>query len=222
MPRFESQAQLEQMGFIFAVNGSGSTSFPRGQMSLNVGQDLSGNYDSALFQESTKCWQPTSSSRVEAMYAIKFDSSSINSSLTESAFLWNDPEFDIDPFARTTSVGVVRTPLFGGYFAVIGQNVFIDEQGQLQGFLYLAPMPESINPTQLHKIRVTVWENSAKVEVQQHGPWITVAETAVPEPFEPLLAEFGNDNELFPGFFAPVAEADALQLTHLHIQTKRN
>ena len=227
--RWNNQSQIEAQGFNFFVEDSGSSTFAGEYLRLGIAPDLDGDYSSgrihevdtaAPVDERVKCWQPSETRRIEAEYRIRWGTDGVNPSLTESAYLVNAAAIDFNPQAKFTAVGVVRTPVLGSYGAVVAQDVYATPQGQLEGFLSLRPLFE-IDPTEWHTVRLTVWEQRAKIEIEQDGTTVIVDEQ-VPAPFEAMGTEFTIDNELLPGLFAPIVTGDTLDVDFYRISAVRN
>lgn len=208
--------------------GSGTLSYHgRGKAayaSLNLEQDLSGaptvaritEVDTSLPPEArTRCWQPSEKFNVVAEFDIRFAQAEKPFGLTETAFLWNSPLGGATPLPLT-SIGVSRSESFPGYNATVAQNLtFVPFAFD---HLEVVPMPEWIDPTQWHSIRITLGQHDVTIEAAQgDSGYVTVISTTLPQPVDPLAFELSIDNEAFPGLTVPVAVPDALEVDSFDI-----
>jgi hypothetical protein len=144
-----------------------------------------------------RCWQPTDYSDTVVEYEYRFGQPGLTG-LTENLILWNVPFSDPNS-SGITSIGVTRNSLYNGYFASVTQDVQFTPQG-LNGFVRLAPVPATINPTDWHKVRITMYRNNdVKIEMKQGtNGYTTLLQTTLPRRTDPLAFEFSMDNELTP------------------------
>lgn len=133
---------------------------------------------------------------------VRYDNPDTSPEFTHATWLWNQS------LRPSTIVGVTRTPVLGGYVAIISQDVEMGADG-IKGFLFIQPI--EADPAQWHTINVTIAEKSAMVEIQQGGHSQRITADA-PQPFSPLFPEFGLDNELTPGQFRPVTQAESMHI----------
>ena len=234
-----NEHQLEAFGLHRDIFGSGSLAFHReGQAryaSLSVAPDGSESpsliaariteVDTSLTpHERTKCWQPTPDFNIEASYTIRFEQAVRPPGLTETVFLWNSP------FGETslplTAIGVTRIqqdptdPTSSIYVATIAQGVTFGPND----FIVVKPMPDWdwLDPTEWHTVHVQLKEQEATISVVQDGRRETVLSDALPQPLEPLAFEASVDNEVFPGFYAPVPVADTIDVATVSVRQTRN
>jgi hypothetical protein len=227
--RLNTLPQVEAHGFFADLYGNAAISFEghgsERYVSLGVDADFESPYvasrlteiDAALSpDERVKCWQATADKQVVVEYRIRFDQAE-TPLLTENAMLWNAP-FSPEENLPITAVGVTRNQLYQGYVAIIAQQF---DFGTLEGFIMPVPMPEWVDPSTWHDVRLTAGQYDVLIEVAQGDSGYTVvAATTLPEPLEPLAFEFSVDNELFPGLFVPVLEPDAMDVAHLEIRLR--
>jgi hypothetical protein len=227
--KFNTLPQVEAHGFFADLHGNATISFA-GQgreryVSLGVETDFASPYvasrlteiDTALSPgERVKCWQATTDKDVVVEYRLRFDLAE-TPLLTENAMLWNAP-FSPEENVPITAVGVTRNQLYEGYVAIIAQQFNFDT---FEGFIMPVPMPGWLDPSAWHDVRLTVGQYDVVIEVAQGDTGYTVVAAAtLPEPLEPLAFEFSVDNELFPGFFVPVLEPDAMDVAYLEIRLR--
>lgn len=227
-----NERQLEAFGLHRDIFGSGTLTFDREgrhrYASLRVAPDLSGDPVSARITEvdaslhpadRTKCWQPTDNSRISAEYTIRFEQAERPPGLTENVFLWNAP-FGETALLPLTAVGVSRSENFPGYVATISQDVtFVPE---FSGFIQVAPMPQWLDPTAWHTVRVELTEQEATLSVVQGHQRATVLSATLPAPLEALAFEAAVDNEVFPGIYAPVTTPDTIDVAAVAIRRHPN
>lgn len=223
-----NEHQLEAFGFHQDIFGSGTLAFHREgrrqYASLAVAPDLSGDPASARItevdtslppEERSKCWQPSDHFRIFAEYTIRFEQAERPPGLTENVFLWNSP-FGETALFPLTAVGVSRSENFPGYVATISQDVtFVPE---FSGFIQVAPMPQWLDPTAWHTVRVELTEQEATLSVAQGHQHATVLSATLPAPFEALAFEAAVDNEVFPGIYAPVTQPDTIEVASVAIR----
>lgn len=223
-----NERQLEAFGLHRDVFGSGTLTFEREgryrYASLNLAQDLSGDPVSARItevdtslspEERTKCWQPTEKERIFAKYTIRFEQAERPPGLTENVVLWNAP-FGETTQLPMTAIGVSRSENFPGYVATVSQDViFLPE---FSGLIHVAPMPQWLDPTAWHTVLVQLTEQTATISVVQGQQRATVLSVDLPAPLEALAFEASVDNEVFPGFYAPVSQADTIDVAALAIR----
>ena len=228
-----NEPQLEAFGLHRDVFGSGKLTFDREERhqyaSLGLAPDLSGNPVSARItevdtslppEERIKCWQPTEKGRILAKYTIRFEQAERPPGLTENVFLWNSP-FGADQALPLTAVGVStfrnpQNPQQSIYVATIAQDVVFQPDGTIDGLFFVAPMP--VDPTEWHTVRVHLTKQHATISVVQGQQRETVLSVDLPTPLEALAFEASVDNELFPGFYAPVSEPDTIDVAAVAIR----
>ena len=223
-----NERQLEAFGLHQDVFGSGTLTFDREgrhqYASLSLAPDLSGNPVSARItevdtslppEERTRCWQPTEKFRILAKYSIRFAQAERPPGLTENVFLWNSP-FGETSLLPLTAIGVSRSENFPGYVATVSQDVTFTPV--FSGFIQVAPMPAWLDPTEWHTVRVHLSEQEATISVIQGDQRATVLSAALPAPMTALAFEAGVDNEIFPGFYAPVSEPDTIDVAAVAIR----
>ena len=84
------------------------------------------------------------------------------------------------------------------------------------------PMPAWLDASDWHRVRITVSQTTAQIDVAQgFNPYTTVLKASLLRPAEPLGFELSVDNELAPGLTVPVATPDGLDVDFLDIRTER-
>lgn len=160
--------------------------------------------------ERVKCWQPTDSRAVEVHFTIRFVQPE-PPQLTENLILWNAPlpnPTNPEPPVPLTALGVSRA--LGGYNAVVVQNLDFTTGGA--EVYSLAPMPEWLDATRWHTIDMIVGLDRVTTRVSQDGLSALVSDVVLPKQPVSLGFEFSVDNELFPGFYAPITVPDSLEI----------
>lgn len=167
--------------------------------------------------ERVKCWQPTDTRRVVAEFEVRFDQP-VTPGLTENLMFWNAP-LGQNPIPITT-IGVSRSLSTGGvYAAVVAQDLVIAPE--FSGFVQVSPMPEWLDDTAWHRVRVTIAADSALIEIAQgEHAYTTVLQTALPHPPEPLGFQFSIDNEVLPGLYSPVPVGDGIDVRYFDVQLR--
>ena len=224
-----NEHQLEAFGLHRDIFGTGALTFNRERRvhyaSLSVAPSENANpvaariteVDTSLPPEQRiKCWQPTERFGIRVEFTIRYLQPFGPESLTENVFLWNSP-FGETSQLPLTAVGVTRSPLVGGYVATVAQSVTFGPDD----FIVPAPMPNWLDATQWHTVYVQLTQHEATISVAQGHRYETVLSTALPEPLEPLAFEASVDNEIFPGFHAPVTVPDTIDLAALAIRRHR-
>jgi hypothetical protein len=205
-----------------AYHGRGRNAYA----SLGLEQDLSGAYNAARITEvdttlppeaRTRCWQPDARFDVIAEFKIRFAQAEKPFGLTETVFLWNSPLGGDQPLP-VTSVGISRSESFPGYNANVSQNLTFEPFAF--DHLEVVPMPQWLDPTEWHTVRITLGVHDVQIEVRQGGGYETVISTTLPEPVEPLAFELSVDNEAFPGLTVPVSVPDTLYVDSIDIRYK--
>jgi hypothetical protein len=229
---FASPAQLEAAGFRSEIIGpQASLAFEPdeagGHLALDVASDpQSSTYTAARITEvdsqlpidqRVKCWQPTGSRNVVVEYSVRFAQPSAQPGMTENLILWNAPfpsQIGAVGARPVTAVGMSR--LGGMYFAAVAQD-FDNAIGQ--GLFSLTPLPAWLQPTDWHRVRVTLTTRDARVELAQgERPYTTVAAVALLHQPEPLAFEFSVDNDAGGGITVPVNQPDGLDARCLVIR----
>jgi hypothetical protein len=228
---WQNLRQVNKQGFNADVVGSqASMTFNRNQGQGVLSLDLAANptnteytasritevNSSAPISERVKCWQPTETKNVVAEYVIRFDQAATPANLTENMFFWNAP-LPASPSEQPipfTTIGVTRS--LGSYRAVVAQNLDI---ATFSGLLQQQPMPEWLDASQWHTIRVTISQTHASVQVAQGShSYSELLKVALQHAPEPLAFEFSVDSEAFPGLYVPVTTPDGLDIAHLDIR----
>jgi hypothetical protein len=224
---WNNEAQLAAQGFyIEQFSPSASYSFQDGNLSLDLAPTGDPSYAATRITEidvtapvaqRIKCWQPTAKKDVVAEYTLRFDQAQ-GSMLTENVFFWNAP-FGENPIPLS-AIGVTRGAGSGGmYAAVIAQDLVFNPDFTFSGLFYIVPMPAWLNAADWHTVRVTIRSDSARIEVKQgSNDYTTVVDAPLNHLPEPLGLEYSVDNELFPGFTAPVAVGDGVDIGELDIE----
>lgn len=231
---WHSQRVIEARGFNLNLIGS--------QASADFGRtlklSLSSNPASQAFTASriteievglpigqrVKCWQATPEQNVVAEYRVRFAQAAAPAGLTETLFFWNSPlpnKSIPEPAILATAIGISRSSFNPSrtpqYQVVIAQDVAVSQITQtVTPTLVTEPMPSWLNATKWHRVRITLSQRYARVEIAQDGHRFVVDRT-LPRPIEPLAFELSLDNEVFPGITAPVITADGLEVSHLVI-----
>lgn len=235
---WDSAAQLEGYGFHPDLFGDqGRLTYGGQVLSLDLEADLldAGVNASRITEidtlspvaERTKCWQPTSTKNIVVEFKIRFDQPLALYGLTENQFLWNAPypATQVNPndtAIPATTIGVSRNSIFGApqYMAVVAQD--FDLSTVSFATLNIVPLTVAtpwLNASQWHKVRITVSQTNARIEIAQGlFPYTTVLNAALPHPPEPLGFEFSIDNETEPGVTLPVLTRDGLDVDYLRIQ----
>lgn len=173
----------------------------------------------APVDERVKCWQPVEGRSVVAEFEVRFDQPA-TPGLTENLVFWNAP-FGGGESIPITTIGVSRSLSTGGvYAAVVAQDLVLAPE--FSGLMDVRPMPDWLDDTDWHTVRVTIRTDSALVEVAQgqHG-FTPVLETALLHPPEPLGFEFSIDNEAMPGLYIPVPLADGVDVAYFDVSLKK-
>ncbi len=219
--RFVNESQVQAKGFNFEVTAPGGSyafnqeghkpylslrmdPFPfNGELSSSriTEIDTSLPPDQRVF-----CWQPTETNNVVVMYTQRFAEATPPPGLSENVFLWNAP---FDSGNLITAVGVTRSSVFGGYFAIVAQD-FDFATGA--GLLQLVPLPAWLDATTWHTIEIVLSQETAIIKVSQGANQAIVTQTTLLRPPDPLGFEFSLDNEILPGVIVPVTVADQLDI----------
>lgn len=235
---WSNRRAIEARGFNFDIVGAQASA----TFGHNLGLDLAGNPASSAYAASrvteieserpidqrVKCWQATDRKDVVVEFKVRFDQSATPPNLTENLILWNAPLPFSDgthPPTETarplTEIGVARTSALGMpmYIAVVAQDL---DTATYNGLMRVSPMPSWLDAGKWHRVRLTISQQSARVEVAQGQHEFTPAlEADLLHPAEPLGFEFSVDNEAFPGYYAPVTVPDGLKIDYLSIDTVR-
>ncbi len=161
--------------------------------------------------ERIMCWQPTSKENVVAEFEVRFDQPA-TPGLTENLVFWNAP-FDGSESLPITTIGVSRSLSTGGvYAAVVAQDLVLAPE--FSGLMEVSPMPDWLDDTDWHTVRITITTTSALIEVAQgqHG-FTPVLQTTLLRPPDPLGFEFSIDNEALPGMYIPVQAPDGVDVS---------
>jgi hypothetical protein len=227
-----SRRAIEARGFNFDIVGAQASAAFRRNLSL----DLASNPASSAYTASrrteidtdkpiaqrVKCWQAAPHKNVVVEFRARFDQRSTPAGLSENLMLWNAPFPSVtpEPARPVTAIGVSRNSLFGQpqYMAQVAQD--LDFATFTPPFVFqTAPMPAWLNPADWHRVRITLSQTTAQIDVAQgFRPYTTVLKAALLHPAEPLGFEFSVDNELAPGVIGPVTTPDGLDVDYLDIQ----
>jgi hypothetical protein len=235
---WSNRRALEARGFHFDLVGAQASA----QFGRDLGLRLAPNPASSAYTASriteivsqqpiaqrVKCWQATPEKNVVIEFRVRFDQSATPAGMTENLELWNAPFpfFDgtnvpSEPAGLLTSIGVVRTSAFGQpqYLASVVQDL---DTNTFNGLLNVAPMPAWLDAGQWHRVRITLSQQTARIEVAQAAHRYTpILEATLLHPAEPLGFEFSVDNEAFPGYYVPVTVRDGLEVDYLSINLLR-
>jgi hypothetical protein len=235
IPFWGSRNLIEAQGFNFDIVGDQASVKFRNHLSLDLASNpTNSEYTASRMTEidtwkpiaqRVKCWQPTPTKNVVVEYRIRFDQSAAPSGLTENLILWNAPLASTtpEPGLPITSIGVSRNGAFGPpqYYAEVVQDLDLGTFAPPY-ILSLTPMPAWLDAGKWHRIRTTLSQNSAQVDVAQDShPFTTVSKVALLHPPEPLGFEFSLDNEIFPGLTAPINIPDGLEVSYLDMHMER-
>lgn len=161
------------------------------------------------------CWQPTNRKNVEVIFTHRFAEATPPPGLSQNIFLWNAP---IDTGGLITAIGVTRSSMFGGYFAIVAQDFdFATGSGMLQ----LVPLPTWLDATAWHTVEIVLSQQEAIIKVEQGANQATVLQTNLLRPPDPLGFEFSMDNEIAPGVIVPVTVPDQLDVAFFSAGLKR-
>ncbi|MCL4265538.1 MAG: hypothetical protein KJ069_20150 [Anaerolineae bacterium] len=218
---FVNEQQVEAQGFHFEVtppggsyafNGAGNQQFLSLRMDpFPFNGELSSSriteVDTSLpSDQRVFCWQPTATQNVVVMHKHRFAEATPPPGLSQNIFLWNAP---LDTGNTITAVGVTRSSVFGGYFAIVAQD-FDFATGA--GLLQLVPMPAWLDATAWHHVEIILSQETATIKVKQGPNQATVVQATLLRPPDPLGFEFSLDNEIVPGVIVPVTVADQLDI----------
>jgi hypothetical protein len=231
--RWTNVEQLKAKGFFVDVIGEqASLGFEREYLykflTLDVDvtpQDFAGQYiasritevDTSLpVDQRVKCWQPTAHKDLVVEFTVRFDQT-VSPMLTENLMLWNAPLGE-SPIPMT-AFGVSRSVMSNyQYAAVFVQDLnYADFSSSL---FQVIPMPEWLDVTKWHRVRITISEDTALIEVAQGRHRYTSVSgdpVILSHPPEKLSFEFSVDNEMLPGTYVPVAAPDSLDVGSLEI-----
>ena len=235
---WNSQRAIEARGFNFDLVGTQASAQFQHDLSLNLAANPNNQaytasrmteIDSHLpISDRVKCWQATPDKNVVVEFRVRFAESDTPADKTENLELWNAPfpAFDSpNPSSESplplTSIGVARTSALGQplYMASVVQDLNVST---FDGLFAFNTMPTWLNPSDWHRVRLTLSQRSARIEVAQNQhPFETVLVQDLLHPAEPLGFEFSVDNEALPGQFAAVAEPDGMQVDYLSIDMVR-
>ena len=230
IPQFVNKQQIQNKGFYLDLFGSGSLHFAREAYrkyaSFRLDPDPSGQYSASRMTEAdtslppgerAKCWQPTARRDVVIDFTVRFKQAATPPELTENLTLWNSPVGKEGEALPMTAIGVARNPMYSGYVAVVAQDLVMAPPS---GSMWMMPMPEWLDPTKWHHVRIRASQQNALIEVAQgQHAYTEVLGVALPQPIdEPLAFEFSLDNEVFPGMVVPITVPDTLDVAFLSIR----
>jgi hypothetical protein len=232
---WNNQRAIEARGFKFDLVGEqASAAFGR-----NLALDVASNPANPTYTasriteidtwkpiaERVKCWQATPTKNIVVEFRVRFDQRATPAGMTENLMLWNAPfpSTTPEPARPVTTIGVSRNSALGApaYVAVVTQD--LDYATFAPPFVFQTrPMPIWLNPADWHRVRITVSQAVAQIDVAQgSNPYSTVLSAALMHPAEPLGFELSVDNELAPGLTVPVVTPDGLDVDFLEIRTER-
>ena len=223
--QFKDRSQIEEKGVAFDEFGMSIKFNKEGTckyLSLQVDPVVvSDELVAARMTEKEKSWQPDSEQFITAAYEFRFRETQSPPGLTETLFLWNAP-FSGGTARPATSFGVVRSPLLKGYFAIASLDSEVIN-GKVQGFFHMAPMPRWINPTDWHKVDLSLEMNAVTIKVTQFERTETSLYTQLPYALsEKLKLEFSVDNEIIFGEKVCPVIGDRLDIASLSIFSRHN
>jgi hypothetical protein len=223
---WHSRRAIEAKGFNFDIIGDQArVDFGR-TMSLSLASDPSSSTytasrmtevdSNAPIDERVKCWQATPKKNVVVEFRVRFKRTVVPPWLTENMILWNAPlplPNSTEQPHPSTAIGLSRNNFAGTpvYQAVVAQDV------RLSPMLFQsAPVPAWLDPTEWHRVRITLSQQVAQVEVAQGAhPFTVLVQATLLHPAEPLAFEFSVDNEVRAGETAPVLKPDSLEVSFL-------
>lgn len=171
-----------------------------------------------------KCWQPTANKDLVVEFTVRFDKT-FAPMLTENLILWNAP-IGANPIPFT-AIGVSRSVMSNyEYAAIVAQDVNFADLASETDLLVIQPVLQTVpdlDVTKWHKVRITVSEETALIEIAQgRHRYTPVLEIALLHPPEKLAFEFSVDNEIVPGLFGPVVVPDNLDVGSLEIYLRHS
>lgn len=236
IPFWGNRGFIESQGFNFDIVGNQASAKFQRNLSLDLDSDTASTAYTASrmteidtwkpIAERIKCWQATPSKNVVIEFRARFDQGATPLGLTENLMLWNAPYPSTTPeVARPlTSVGVSRSSALGQpqYMAQVTQDLNFGTF--TPPFVFqTTPMPAWLNAGDWHRVKITLSQQFAQVDVAQDAhPFTTVLKAALLHPAEPLGFEFSVDNELVPGITVPVSIPDGLDISYLSIYMERS
>jgi hypothetical protein len=230
-----SQQAIEARGFNFDLIGDQASATFQRNLALDVASDPNSSAYTASriteidtwqpIAERVKCWQATPTKNVVVEFRVRFDQQATPAGMTENLMLWNAP-FPSDtpePARPVTTIGVSRNSALGApmYVAVVTQD--LDYATFAPPFVFqVTPMPSWLDPSAWHRVRITISQATAQIDVAQgSNPYMTVLKASLLHPAEPLGFELSVDNEQAPGWTVPVVIPDGLDVDFLDIRTER-
>jgi hypothetical protein len=233
-----NQRAIEARGFNFDVVGRQASAMFQHDLTLNLATTDNSAYTASRMTEidselpiaqRVKCWQATPDKDVVVEFRVRFKESGTPAGLTENLVLWNAPlpSFNgTNPPSESavplTEIGVARTSALGAplYIATVVQDLNLTTY---DGLMSIALMPPWLDPGEWHRVRLTLSQQSARIEVAQaQHEYEEVLEQALPHPAEPLGFEFSVDNEAYPGYYVPVTVPDYLEIDYLSMSMVRS
>jgi hypothetical protein len=235
---WSNQRAIEARGFNFDIVGPQASAMFQHDLALNLATTDNSAYTASRMTEidselpiaqRVKCWQATPDKDVVVEFRVRFKESGTPAGLTENLVLWNAPlpSFNgTNPPSESavplTSIGVARTSALGTplYIATVVQDLDLTTYN---GLMNVALMPTWLDPGEWHQVKLTLSQQSARIEVAQaQHEYELVLEQQLPHPAEPLGFEFSVDNEAFPGFYVPVSVPDYLEIDYLSMSMVRS
>lgn len=214
--------QLEANGFVADVIGSqASVGFGKDGdyefIKLDVMPSYADQYIASRITEGDKptehCWKPTDHENIIMEFTARF-ARSISPCLTENLGLWNATLRSI------TAAGVSRNVLSDWQYVSIVAQDFSPLTNS--GLVHIVPMPEWLNATTWHHVKVVVSLSNALIEVSQdEHPYTLVQQTNLLMTPGPLGCEFSADNEIIPGQYGPITMSDSIDIAHFEIMKIR-
>ncbi|GIK56307.1 MAG: hypothetical protein BroJett015_19700 [Chloroflexota bacterium] len=230
IPRFANEQQVKTGGFNFQVTPpGGSYAFyeddGRPYLALRMVPfifhgELSSSRISEIdtsrpLDQRVYCWQPTPTANVVVTYTHRFAEIAPPPGLSENLFLWNAR---LSSDKGVTAVGVTRSHLYNGYFAIVAQDFNFAAR---TGLLQLTPLPVWINATKWHTVHIVMSQETATLQIEQDDRQATVLQMPFLHPPDPLGFEFSLDNEIAPESIHPVTVADQLDIAFYHAELQQ-
>jgi hypothetical protein len=220
--KWKNWKQLEKEDFhLQEVGPLTKISFEKEYMSMSLGRDLSTGNDE-IYADITEidpehglgqaCWLPTADRTLVMEVSLRFDQAQTPPGLFENILLWNGGQTTAS--SPATGIGVTRS-LSSPYSAVVSQDFVF--AAPPQGLIRLVPMPAWLDATQWHRVRMTVTDHDASIEVFQGELQALVVQQQLLHAPDPLAVDFTIDNQYIPGINIPVQVADSIYIADFKI-----
>jgi len=226
--------QLRRNGFhVTVVGDQASLTFHREAQHQFLSLSLASNPTSAIptasriteiergvpVVERIKHWQTTPEQDVIMECSLRFAQALPPPGLIENVGLWNAPlpsknAPPTDLPISMMAVGISRS--YGQYVALVAQdlNLFTG-----MGLYQRNAMPEWLDPTTWHRVRIHLAQKSVLIEIAQgRRAYTPILQHSLLHPAEPLACEFSIDNDNFPKPHSPVVVPDQIDIGYLHIR----